>query len=138
MEVKAKWNDGLSYESVGVNSGHSVVMDAGVKAGGEGKAPSPMEMLLHGVAGCMGIDINNFIRHRIDGVDSIEIHVDAEQNEEFPKYFTDVAITVTAEGSIDGKHIKRAVELSHEKYCSAINSLKANSRVNVIYNGEEL
>ncbi|HJB78837.1 MAG TPA: OsmC family peroxiredoxin, partial [Candidatus Nosocomiicoccus stercorigallinarum] len=64
--------------------------------------------------------------------------VDAEQNEEFPKYFTDVAITVTAEGSIDGKHIKRAVELSHEKYCSAINSLKANSRVKVIYNGEEL
>lgn len=135
VSVKAKWQGDIKFQSEGQNTGFSVDMDAAKSAGGQGSASSPMEMVLHGVAGCMGIDICVIMRHSMDKVESLEMEVVGTRNDVVPKSYTDVVMKVYVEGTVPAKVVRRAVELSHEKYCSAINSLNAETRVEIYLNG---
>lgn len=136
MKVAAKWQGDILFESTGESSGHSVKMDAKKEAGGAGSAPSPMEMVLHGVAGCMGIDMCVIMRHHMDKITSIELDLDGTRAEEKPKRYTDVEILVKVTGDVPRKTVQRAVDLSVDKYCSAINSLNAEVTAKLELNGE--
>ncbi|CAM4340252.1 OsmC family protein [Lacicoccus alkaliphilus] len=138
MKVNAKWQGDISFESTADVSGHTVKMDARKEAGGSGSAPSPMEMVLHGVAGCMGIDMCVIMRHHMDKVENLELELDGTRAEIEPKRFTDVVITVSVDGDVPAKILNRTVRLSHEKYCSAVNSLNADFTVKAVLNGEEI
>ncbi len=138
MKVNTKWQGDISFESTADVSGHTVRMDARKEAGGSGSAPSPMEMVLHGVAGCMGIDMCVIMRHHMDKVENLELELDGKRAETEPKRFTDVEITVKVEGDVPPKTLNRALKLSHEKYCSAVNSLNADFTVKAVLNGEAI
>ena len=56
MQVTSQWIDGLCFVGTTEN-GHSVVMEGAAAEGGVKRGPSPMEMLLLGVAGCSSIDV---------------------------------------------------------------------------------
>ena len=56
MQVTSQWLDGLCFVGTTEN-GHSVVMEGAAAEGGVKRGPSPMEMLLLGVAGCSSIDV---------------------------------------------------------------------------------
>lgn len=136
MIIKAQWKGGMAYSSIGDSSGHEVTMDASSTVGGSDSGPRPMEMVLHGVAGCMGIDLNVIMRHNMDKVESIDIEIDGERAEEDPKRFTNVDIIVKIKGDVAEKVAQRAVDLSAKKYCSAINSLNATVTTKLELNGE--
>lgn len=136
MIIKAQWKGGMAYSSTGDISGHEVTMDASSAVGGNDSGPRPMEMVLHGVAGCMGIDLNVIMRHNMDKVESIDIEIDGERAEEDPKRFTNVDIIVKIKGDVAEKVAQRAVDLSAKKYCSAINSLNATVTTRLELNGE--
>lgn len=56
MQVTSKWIDGMCF--VGTSEGgHSVVMEGSAAEGAAKRGPSPLEMLLLGVAGCSSIDV---------------------------------------------------------------------------------
>lgn len=135
VSVKTKWQGNIKFQSEGQNTGFSVNMDGKKDAGGDGSASSPMEMVLHGVAGCMGIDICVIMRHNMDKVESLEMEVVGTRNDAVPKSYTDVVVKVYVEGTVPAKVVKRAVHLSHDKYCSAINSLNAETKVETYLNG---
>ena len=136
MIVKAQWNGGMAYSSTGDSSGYEVTMDASIAVGGNDSGPRPMEMVLHGVAGCMGIDLNVIMRHSMDKVESIDIEIDGDRAETEPKRFTNVDIIVKIKGEVAEKVAQRAVDLSAKKYCSAINSLNATVTTRLELNGE--
>ncbi|GAA3715742.1 OsmC family protein [Salinicoccus jeotgali] len=136
MKVNAKWTGGMAYNSKGDSSGYDVTMDASSSVGGNDSGPRPMEMVLHGVAGCMGIDLNVIMRHSMDKVESIDIDIEAERADTEPKRFTDVVIVVRIKGDVTEKVAQRAVKLSADKYCSAINSLNATISTKLELNGE--
>ena len=138
MKVNTKWQGSISFESTADVSGHTVNMDARKEAGGSGSAPSPMEMVLHGVAGCMGIDLCVIMRHHMDNVNDLELELDGDRAETEPERFTDIQITVKVDGDVPEKVLNRAVKLSHEKYCSAVNSLNAEFTTKAILNGKEI
>lgn len=137
MKVTTKWQGDISFESIGENSGHSVTMDAKKEAGGSGSAPSPMEMILHGVAGCMGIDMCVIMRHHMDKISNLELVLDGERAETDPKSYTNVEILVKIDGDVPRKTARRAVDLSLDKYCSAVNSLNAEVSAVLELNGEK-
>ena len=56
MQVTSKWIDGMCFVGTTAN-GHSVVMEGAAAEGEVKRGPSPMEMLLLGVAGCSSIDV---------------------------------------------------------------------------------
>jgi len=119
MKARIKWVDGAMF--VGESgSGHAVVMDGPPESGGRNLGIRPMEMLLLGVGGCSSFDVVNILKKSRQAVDSCEAFVEAERAEEEPKVFTRIHLRFVVRGrGLKEAQVKRAVELSAEKYCSA-------------------
>jgi putative redox protein len=101
-------------------SGHAVVMDGPPEAGGRNLGIRPMEMLLIGLGGCSNFDVVSILRKGRQPVESCEVFLDAERAGEEPKVFTKIHLHFVVKGrGLKEAQVKRAVELSAEKYCSA-------------------
>lgn len=74
----------------------------------------------------------------MDKVNELELELDGDRAETEPKRFTDIQITVKVVGDVPEKVLKRAVKLSHEKYCSAVNSLNAEFTTKTVLNGKDI
>lgn len=137
MEVKAIWQGGRAFEAKGP-SGYPMSMDATANYGGEGQAPTPTEMLLSSLAGCIGIDVTMILKPHLEKIESIEITVDGSRREELPTAFTAAALLFDVKGDIDAKKVIRAIKLGEEKYCAVSASLKADISYRLVLNGEEI
>ena len=129
MKARIKWIEDLSFFGES-GSGHSIVMDGPEAIGGHGTGMRPMELLLLGMGGCTSFDMIQMLKKsRQDIVDCV-VDVSAERSEEIPKIFTDIHVQYTITGrNVKEAHVKRAVELSTEKYCSASIMLGASANI---------
>lgn len=119
MQVKSQWLDGLCFVAT-TEQGHSVVMEGSAKEGEAKRGPSPMEMLLMGVAGCSSIDVVMIAEKQRQDVVDCQATVTAKRAETTPKVFTEIHIHFKVLGrSLQESAIGKAVALSAEKYCSA-------------------
>ncbi len=120
MKANANWVNGMRF--VGASgSGHGVIMDGSQSDDPDGSlGPSPMEMLLLGMAGCSGIDVVHILQRMRQPVTDCRIEVSAERAETEPRVFTriDARYIVTGDG-LKPDRVEEAVRLSAEKYCSA-------------------
>lgn len=127
--VNVKWNSGLRF--VGTDSlAHSIVMDASKQSGGEGSGFSPMQLLLVALGGCTGMDIVNILRKQRQEVDGLEIAVSGERAEEPPRVYNYIRVEYRIKGKdINENAVKRAIQLSEDKYCSVGAMLRAKAKV---------
>jgi putative redox protein len=119
VKARVKLLEGMSMVAE-AGSGHAVVLDAAPEIGGRNLGFRPMEMLLMGLAGCTAIDVLGILAKSRQKVDDLTVDVEAERAPEEPKVFTRIQVhfTVTGRG-LQVNHVRRAVNLSAEKYCSA-------------------
>ena len=119
MQATVKWLDGAMF--VGESgSGHSVVMDGPEDLGGRNLGPRPMEMLLLGTGGCAIYDVLSMLRKSRQDVRDCRVELRGERADAVPAVFTSVELHFVVTGSgLKESHVRRAVELSAEKYCSA-------------------
>ena len=119
MKATVKWTDGALF--VGESgSGHAVVMDGPEDLGGRNLGVRPMEMLLLGTGGCSIYDVLSMLKKARQQVVDCRVEMDAERADAVPAVFTRINMhfVVTGVGLKDSQ-VKRAVELSAEKYSSA-------------------
>lgn len=98
--------------------------------GSEENGFSPKALLLSGLAGCSGIDVVDILGKMKVAFSVLAIEAEATQTDEHPKVFKEVLITYkirTAAGNED--KVRKAIDLSLEKYCSVAAMLKKNSPV---------
>ena len=101
-------------------SGHAVVMDGAESSGGRNMGFRPMEMLLMGMGGCASFDVIGILKKTRQRVVDCRAELEAERADAVPAVFTDIKITFIVSGyDLKESQVKRAVELSAEKYCSA-------------------
>ena len=101
-------------------SGHVVVMDGPPDHGGRNLGVRPMEMVLIGLGGCTNFDVVSILKKARQPVESCEAFLEAERADEEPKVFTKIHVHFVVKGrGLKEAQVKRAVELSAEKYCSA-------------------
>jgi len=119
MEATVKWVDGAMF--VGESgSGHGVVMDGPADLGGRNLGPRPMEMLLLGTGGCAMYDVVSTLRKARQAVRDCRVEIQAERADSVPAVFTRINLHFVVSGDDLGeRQVRRAVELSAEKYCSA-------------------
>jgi len=119
VDVTVKWMDGAMF--VGESgSGHSVVMDGPEDLGGRNLGPRPMEMLLLGTGGCAIYDVLSMLKKSRQEVRDCRVEIQAERADAVPAVFTKLNMHFVVSGtSLKENHVKRAVDLSAEKYCSA-------------------
>lgn len=119
MKATVKWSDGAMF--IGESgSGHTVVMDGPEDLGGRNLGPRPMEMLLMGTGGCASYDVLSMLKKSRQKVVDCRVELDAERADVVPAVFTRIAMHFVVTGvGLKEAQVKRAVELSAEKYCSA-------------------
>ena len=119
MQATVKWMDGAMF--VGESgSGHSVVMDGPEDLGGRNLAARPMEMLLLGTGGCSIYDVLSMLKKSRQQVTDCRVELQAERADAVPAVFTRINMHFVVTGvGLKENQVKRAVELSAEKYCSA-------------------
>lgn len=119
MKAKVKLLENVCFEGTS-GSGHTVIMDGPPDHGGQEKGVRPMEMLLLGVGGCASFDVVHILRKSRQQVTACEAEVTAERAGTEPKVFTKIHLHFRISGeNLKENQVKRAVELSAEKYCSA-------------------
>ncbi|MFY9721668.1 MAG: OsmC family protein [Azonexus sp.] len=122
MECTVRWtgNDaGMSFVAES-GSGHAVVMDGAVDAGGRNLGPRPMEMVLAGTGGCTAFDVVLILKRGRHAVSGCEVRLTAERAEADPKVFTHIHFHYRVKGrQLKPDAVARAIELSKDKYCSA-------------------
>jgi putative redox protein len=124
MKARVKWVQDVMF--VGESgSGHAVVMDGAPEAGGRNLGMRPMELVLLGVGGCTSFDVVSILKKQRQNVIDCVAEMQAERADSDPKVFTKIHIhfVVTGKGLKD-EQVKRAIELSADKYCSASIMLK--------------
>ena len=123
MKARVKWVENVTFVGE-ADSGHAVVMDAAVENGGNNRGMRPMEMLLVGMGGCTAIDVVLILKKARQPVTDCEVLVDAERASEHPKVFTRIRVHYRIRGKgLAEAQVKRAVDLSAHKYCSASSML---------------
>lgn len=117
-EARVRWSGRMTF--VGrAGSNHIVPMDVGQDSGGDDSATRPLELLLLGLGGCTGMDVVSILNKMRVPFTGLEINVRADRAEEHPRVYTRIEIEYVFAGrDLDHDKLKRAVELSQEKYCS--------------------
>lgn len=105
--------------------GHKLYLDNKAEFGGHDLAPSPMELLLMGVAGCSAIDIISILKKQRQTITSYYTEVEGERVQiDEAKPFKNILVTIFLEGDIDEQKAQKAAQLSFEKYCSVSKTLE--------------
>jgi len=114
-ETITRWVHGWQF--VGTDSkGHSLVMDSPNL--GDNSGLEPAELLLIGLAGCMGMDVISILKKKQQKVVDFEIRVGGDRRPDHPKAWTHMHVELLVRGhQIDPAAVERAVVLSETQYC---------------------
>lgn len=116
-------------------SGHAIVVDGPEIVGGRNIGPRPMELMLASVGSCSATDVMQILKKARQPVSGCEVSVSGTRAETEPKVFTKIHLHFIVTGNnISESHVKRAVDLSAEKYCSA--SIMLSNTVSVTHDYE--
>lgn len=114
--VSTKWLENMSFESE-IN-GHKLVIDAKEEVGGQDKGPRPKPLMLAALGGCTAMDVVSILKKMRVELKDLNVIVEGELSEEYPKRFTKMHVIYEVEGAnLPMEKIEKAVSLSEEKYC---------------------
>ena len=127
MKVELEHQNGFHSE-ISNYRGHRISIDTSFSEDPQG--PSPMELLLMGVAGCSSIDIISILNKQKIKPDSLHVQVDGDRVKgQVPSLFTDIHAKVIATGDVPANRLYRAAQLSFEKYCSVSKTLEHTATI---------
>jgi len=135
-EVETQWMGKMQFNAL-VN-GHTVIMDAPEKVGGEDNGPIPKPFILTALSGCTGMDIVAILRKAQTEVKDFDIKVIGELSKTAPIQYTAIHLLYEFKGEDAFKTVAlNAVNDSQEKYCGVSSMLKKALPVTlpVNYNG---
>lgn len=124
MKTITTWKKNQEFEAV--HDGNIIKMD-GDKKNGHG----PKALLLSGLAGCSGIDVVDILHKMKVEFSHFTIEVEAEQSDDHPKVFTQINMIFHLKSDkTNEEKIRKAIDLSLEKYCGVSAMLRKNSPIN--------
>jgi putative redox protein len=119
MKAVVRWQGEVCFEAES-ETGHKVLMDGPPDHGGQNRGARPMEMILMGVGGCASFDVVHILKKARQDVTDCRCEMNAERAaDQVPAVFTCIRMHFVVRGrNLKEAQVKRAVELSAEKYCS--------------------
>jgi putative redox protein len=117
-EVSMRWLKDLQFEGGGPGQ-PSILVDGDTKV-----ATSPVQLLVLAAATCTASDIVIILEKQRIKLEALDISVRGTRRKEPPRRLTALAfhVSVRGAGADEGK-VRRAIDLSLEKYCSVVASL---------------
>lgn len=93
---------------------------------GKPDIPSPMQALAYGLMGCMAMDVVLILQKGRHDLRALSAHFEGDRAEDHPKRYVRIHVRFDITGNVPDEAVQRAIELSHEKYCSVSNSLRSD------------
>ena len=122
-EIETQWMGKMQFNAL-VN-GHTIVMDAPERVGGEDNGPIPKPFILTALSGCTGMDIVAILRKAQTEVKDLTIRVKGELSKQQPIEYISMHVVYDFIGDEANKDAAiNAVQLSQEKYCGVSHMLK--------------
>lgn len=122
-------DDAFHFEAVG-KSGVAQHIDAATDIGGHNAGARPMEMLLMGLAGCSAIDVILILQKQKQVIDDFRMKVDGlREKGATPAPFKKIHVTYLLKGQLNADKVKRAIDLSMDKYCSATAQFRPSTEI---------
>ena len=119
MHARIKWSENAAFIGE-TGSGHAIVIDGPAEIGGRNLGPRPMELMLLSIGACSSVDVMMILKKGRQVVEDCYVEVTSERAETDPKVFTKIHLHFVVTGkTLAENQVKRAIELSAEKYCSA-------------------
>jgi putative redox protein len=131
LMVTVEWKGKSVFEAV-PPSGNRFRMDSHPDHGGTDEGPTPVETLLGAIGACSAIDIVSILEKKRQTVTSYRVEVDGERvpTGTWPRPFLTLTVRHILSGDqLDPDAVARAVELSDEKYCSILATLRATPKI---------
>lgn len=127
--ASVRWIGGKQF--VGIDStNHSVVLSTP----SEGIGMKPSELLLVALASCTAVDVVEILGKKRQEISSLEIIVDAKQDEDPPWTFRNIHLIYKIKGNnLTEKAVAQAIELSEQKYCSVSSTLRGVAKITTEY-----
>ncbi len=125
--ITVAWNSEMKFD-VSTPTGHMVRLDAYPQEGEPSTGPTPVEMLLASMAACSGMDVISILAKKRQKVTSYRVEVDGVRGPEgeYPRPFVKMTVRHIVDGeNLDPVAVARAVELSDQKYCTVMTTLRA-------------
>jgi len=127
MKAEVKWIGDEMFAGIS-ESGHTIVLDAN---GGK-LAPSPLENVLISLGGCSSVDVVSILEKTRQLVTGCKVEISGTRVDSVPKLFSDIHLHFIITGkAVAEKHVKKAVNLSADKYCSV--ALMLAGKVNITH-----
>ena len=124
MKTTTTWKGDHLFESE--HEGNKISVDGDKK-----KGHGPKALLLSGLAGCSGIDVVDILEKMRVQFSDLSIEVESEQTDENPKVFKWILITYNIKTAPENEDkVRKAIDLSLEKYCGVSAMLRKNSPIN--------
>jgi putative redox protein len=135
MECTINWvsSGGMTFMAE-TGSGHVLTMDGAPEGGGRNLAPRPMETVLAGTGACAAYDVVLILKRGRHDVRGCQARLTSERAQTDPKVFTRINMHFVISGkALPDQAVQRAIQMSHEKYCSASAMLAKTADITTSY-----
>ncbi len=117
MKARIELIDGIAFRTR-TECGHALVMDASPALGGNGQGPTPMELILTALGGCLSMDVLHVLRKSRQQVTECVTDLDAGRADEEPRVFSRIHARLTFSGhDLEPRVVDKAIRLAFDKYC---------------------
>jgi putative redox protein len=121
--VSIKWID--SQLMVGVDSyGHPLITGSWPEKDPEWAGLKPSDLLMLSAAACSVYDVIMILDKQREPIDTLEVDCTGTQAPDPPYAFTHMHLHYRARGAVSDAKLARAIQLSEDKYCSVVNTLR--------------
>ena len=119
MDVNVAWKGRMSF-TASADSGFSLNLGTDSNLGGDNDGFRPLELMAISLAGCTAMDVISILSKKRQDVQSFDVKVHVDRAGEHPKVITHAEILYRISGvNIDENALRRAMELSAQRYCPA-------------------
>lgn len=126
-QIRMKWVEGRLM--VGTDSSNHSIVIGRTQGENQGQGVKPAELLLMAAASCSGYDVVEILEKQRQPLRDLEVICSGNQMKEPPYSFTEMHLHYVVYGNLDREKVERAIQLSQEKYCSVIATLKLSMPV---------
>jgi len=124
-ETKLNWKGDMAFETL--VDGHLLRIDASDEAGGHDTGMRPKKLMLVALAGCTAMDVIMILKKMKIEPEDFHVQVDGHLTEEMPKRYDSMKIIYEFRGpGLPLDKIRKAIELSQEKYCGVSATLRGS------------
>jgi putative redox protein len=122
---------GDEFFTVNTASGHTLTVDF---KSGRRAAPGPLELFIVGLASCTAADVISILHKKREQVTDYRVEVRTRRRDEHPRAFAWIELTHIIHGHhVSPESVARAVDLSTNKYCGAVATVRPTAEVATKY-----